>query len=98
MTGYYTTKELFEINQQISYTFMKDFEIMEQPRDLSKSVLPNMTLIQHKSANIDYKESKLISKSIIIPKKDQANDNFNPKQVDLSPETKPSKMLLEKVI
>jgi len=91
MTGYYTTKELFEINQQISYTFMKDFEIMECPRDLSKSVLPNMTLIQHKSANIDYKESKLISKSIIIPKKDQANDNFNPKQVDLSPETKPSK-------
>jgi len=90
MTGYYTTKELFEINQQIGLGFMKDYEIMERPRDLSKSLLPSMTLLQHKSANIDFKENNL-SQSIVMPKKDQINENLGQKQVDLSPETKVSK-------
>lgn len=88
MTGYYTTKELYEINQKIALGFVNDFEIMERPIDLSKSIQPSMSYTQHKSANIDFKENKLISQSTIIPKKEQGNDNANP---DLSPETKPSK-------
>jgi hypothetical protein len=95
MTGYYTTKEIFEKNTQISIGFMNDFEIMERPRDLSKSLMPSNTLLQHKSANIDYKENKLVTQSVLIPKKEQANENSNQNQVDLSSEAKPSKKKVE---
>ena len=91
MTGYYTTKELFEKNKQISFGFMNDFEIMDRPRDLSKSLMPSMSLAQHKSANIDFKENKQITQNALNQKREQANENFNPKQVDLSPEAKSSK-------
>ena len=91
MTGYYTTKELYEKNKQISFGFMNDFEIMERPFNLTKSLMPSMTLMQHKSANVDFKENKQISQNALIQKRDQANETVNPKQVDVSPEAKPPK-------
>ena len=96
MTGYYTTRELYEKNKQISFGFMNDFEIMERPVNLSKSLMPSMNLMPHKSANIDFKENRQTT----IQKREQANENSNPKQanqVDLSPETKPSKKKEKKV-
>ena len=61
MTGYFTTEELFEKNQELSLEFTKEFEIMEKPL-LKQSVItatnkPGITDVKEPKENI--KESQI---------------------------------------
>ena len=56
MTGYFTTEELFEKNRELGYEFTKDYEIMELPKDLTKSLRPPL----QKVISVD---SKLVEKA-----------------------------------
>ena len=57
MTGYFTTEELYEKNQELSLEFTKDFEILEKPQ-ISKLNIMNKS----KSDSIETKEVKEIIK------------------------------------
>ena len=83
MTGYFTTEELFEKNKEIGIEFTKDFEIMELPKDLLKTLKIGPT----KSSNAEMKENKIMSPPALTTIKEQENETSATKKA-LNPDTK----------
>ena len=80
MTGYFTTKELYEENKSISYELAQDFEIMEIPKELQKGLRPTATMAP--------KDNILLSASTILPTIEESNENEIPKK-NLNLDNKP---------
>ena len=83
MTGYYTTKDLYEKNQSIGLELAPDFEIMELPKELQKNIRQTATIRQP----LDTKENALLSASTIVPSINEVNENESPKKIS-NPDTK----------
>ena len=92
MTGYFTTEELFEKNREIGLEFARDFEIMDIPKDISKSIKSSLALNYSKSSTADPRENKILSASTMLPtakekekEKEQLNENI---KKNINPDTK----------
>ena len=83
MTGYFTTEELYEKNKEIGIEFTKDFEIMELPKDLLKT----LKIGQIKSSNEEMKENKIMSPPMLTTIKEKENETSATKKA-LNPDTK----------
>ena len=83
MTGFFTTEELFEKNREFGSEFSTGFEIMEIPKDLSKTLKIGAT----KSSNVEAKENKINTPQINSPTKDQQNEAPANKKA-INPDTK----------
>ena len=91
MTGYYTTEEIYKKNKVFCLEFAKNFEVLDIPKDFSKSLKPTLTLAQSKSSNNDIRENRLLNASTLLPPiKESQSENLDIKKKvkNLSPDTK----------
>ena len=89
MTGYFTTEDLYQKNKEISLEFTKEYEILELPKDLLKTIKPTMTVVGSKPPNNnDPRDNKKLSSSAMPPTiQEQSNENQASKK-NIIPDTK----------
>ena len=90
MNGYFTTEELYEQNKELSLEFTKEYEIMELPKEITKTLKPTLTLqVDRPVANLDPRENKKLSSSALSPFNvaDQLNNTPGSKK-NVIPDTK----------
>ena len=88
MNGYFTTEELYEQNKELSLEFTKDYEIMELPKEITKTLKPTLTLQVDRPVNMEPRENRQLSSSALTKFNvgEQLNDNTSKKNV--IPDTK----------
>ena len=88
MNGYFTTEELYEQNKELSLEFTKDYEIMELPKEITKTLKPTLTLQVDRPVNMDPRENRQLSSSTLTKFNigEQLNDDTSKKNV--IPDTK----------
>ena len=88
MTGYFTTEELYQKNKEISLEFTKDYEILELPKELTKTIKSTNTMVVPKPQINEPRDKRILTASSVLPTiPEQPNNNQNFKK-SLNPDTK----------
>ena len=88
MNGYFTTEELYEQNKELSLEFTKDYEIMELPKDIKKTLKQTLTLQVDRPLNMDPRENKQLSSSALTQYNISEQLNTHGSKKNIIPDTK----------